>query len=576
MPFPPTDYPLADGVNTVEAEHVNDIVTQLVSHLADSTSVHGITNTGNIVTVSGGGDLVELVEDIVDTMFADGSHTGVTFTYNDGDGTLDVEVTAAGATGPQGPAGATGANGATGPQGSVGPTGPSGPTGPQGTTGPTGPQGDTGATGPEGATGPAGADGSPGGATGPTGPIGPTGPTGSDGATGVGDTGATGPEGPTGATGPEGATGADGSPGGATGPTGATGPAGTGGSGLVYNSSGSQTGNRFNTWSDLVTEIASMEAPPTVFFEQSETIPSGTWSLGVAGFKGTFIASGLPPVITLADGCVFNFDNNAIVKWEMVRVVSVSTSSVITVSSSEILFLMLENSYLESDTGADPLFSVESGGFGGVICNGSFGAEIGNGADAVLDVASGGQAVVQLDGSYTALPDSLSGAGDIYVSVGVAATSRIYTQSSASSLSISTFDFENQYGWPLYKEVLNSSVVRYFDTFSATAGAAGGTSPTLDYDGSVAGGEITITTDSSGSTTGEICSVSFSSFATSFHTSVTLGYSVILTPSNANAAGVSVYVNKVDYDEFEIHCTTALSDSTEYSWYFQTILTEDW
>lgn len=525
MPFPPTDYPLADGVNTVEAEHVNDIVTQLVSHLADSTSVHGITNTGNIVTVSGGGDLVELVEDIVDTMFADGSHTGVTFTYNDGDGTLDVEVTAAGATGPQGPAGATGANGATGPQGSVGPTGPSGPTGPQGTTGPTGPQGDTGATGPEGATGPAGADGSPGGATGPTG---------------------------------------------------ATGPAGTGGSGLVYNSSGSQTGNRFNTWSDLVTEIASMEAPPTVFFEQSETIPSGTWSLGVAGFKGTFIASGLPTVITLADGCVFNFDNNAIVKWEMVRVVSVSTSSVITVSSSEILFLMLENSYLESDTGADPLFSVESGGFGGVICNGSFGAEIGNGADAVLDVASGGQAVVQLDGSYTALPDSLSGAGDIYVSVGVAAASRIYTQSSASSLSISTFDFENQYGWPLYKEVLNSSVVRYFDTFSATAGAAGGTSPTLDYDGSVAGGEITITTDSSGSTTGEICSVSFSSFATSFHTSVTLGYSVILTPSNANAAGVSVYVNKVDYDEFEIHCTTALSDSTEYSWYFQTILTEDW
>lgn len=197
MPWPPTDYPVADGVDTVKAEHINDIVAELVSHLADSTGVHGITNTGNLVTISGGGDLTELVEDIVATMFADGSHSGITFTYQDGDGTLDVTVSATGATGPQGGAGPTGPTGATGPQGQVGPTGATGTQGPTGADGATGPDGPTGATG----------------ITGPTGPSGPTGPTGPDGATG-----------PTGETGPQGYTGADGSPGGATGPTGPTGP----------------------------------------------------------------------------------------------------------------------------------------------------------------------------------------------------------------------------------------------------------------------------------------------------------------------------------------------------------------
>lgn len=213
MPWPPTGYPFIDNVSTANAANVNDIVTQLVAHLADTSNVHGVTNTGNVVTVSGGGDLVELVEDIVATMFADGSHSGVSFTYQDGDGTLDVTVTATGATGPQGNAGSTGPTGPTGPQGPKG--GPPGATGPQGTTGPTGPTGPSGPTGPIGPTG-AGATGADGptGADGATGPVGPTGAgatgaTGSDGATGVqGDTGSTGAQGITGPTGPQGSTGA--------------------------------------------------------------------------------------------------------------------------------------------------------------------------------------------------------------------------------------------------------------------------------------------------------------------------------------------------------------------------------
>lgn len=201
MTWPPSGYPFTDAVDTVAASNVNDIVAQLVDHLADSTNVHGVTNTGNIVTVSGGGDLVELVEDIVDAMFSGGTHSGVTITYDDGDGTLDVTVTATGATGPQGTTGAAGPTGSTGPVGAAGPTGATGAAGP------------TGATGPQGTTGP----------TGPTGLTGATGPTGATGSTGI--TGATGATGPQGVTGPQGATGADGSPGGATGPTGATGPA---------------------------------------------------------------------------------------------------------------------------------------------------------------------------------------------------------------------------------------------------------------------------------------------------------------------------------------------------------------
>lgn len=204
-----TDYPYVDG-ETIYAAIVNEIIAEILAHLGDSTNVHGITDTSDLIT---GTELAELVQDEVAGMFS-GSQTGITVGYNDTTGKLTLTVTAAGATGPSGTQGATGPIGASGAAGVRGFTGASGVVG---STGSTGPGGSTGSTGPSGPTGPSG---SPGGATGPLGPTGATGPTGDS-----GNTGSTGPRGFTGASGAEGATGPAG-----VGSTGATGPSGTPGS----------------------------------------------------------------------------------------------------------------------------------------------------------------------------------------------------------------------------------------------------------------------------------------------------------------------------------------------------------
>lgn len=169
----PQGYPYTNG-DVLNAVDLNDIVQALNAHIGETANFHGVSQ---VITQS---NVTEIAQDIVGAMFAGGTHDGVTITYNDGAGTIDVVLNGAGLTGPQGDPGATGPVGATGPAG-PGFMGATGPTGAQGSTGATG-AGSTGASGPQGATGPAGA-------------------TGAQGATGVGATGATGPVGPTGASG---------------------------------------------------------------------------------------------------------------------------------------------------------------------------------------------------------------------------------------------------------------------------------------------------------------------------------------------------------------------------------------
>lgn len=55
---------------------------------------------------------------------------------------------------------------------------------------------------------------------------------------------------------------------------------------FIYNSSGSQTGNRFNSWSNLMTAITKQEGAKTIIFEQDETIPTGSWNLDYVLLKG--------------------------------------------------------------------------------------------------------------------------------------------------------------------------------------------------------------------------------------------------------------------------------------------------
>lgn len=74
----------------------------------------------------------------------------------------------------------------------------------------------------------------------------------------------------------------------------------------IYNSSGAQSGNRYNSWSDLMAEVSSgQEGQTRITFEQNETLPVGTWNLDYVIFCGdgsVAVLGGL--VITIPDGFV--------------------------------------------------------------------------------------------------------------------------------------------------------------------------------------------------------------------------------------------------------------------------------
>lgn len=55
---------------------------------------------------------------------------------------------------------------------------------------------------------------------------------------------------------------------------------------FIYKSTGTQSGNRYNSWSDLMTAIARQEGAKTIYFEQDETIPAGSWNLDYVTLRG--------------------------------------------------------------------------------------------------------------------------------------------------------------------------------------------------------------------------------------------------------------------------------------------------
>lgn len=78
---------------------------------------------------------------------------------------------------------------------------------------------------------------------------------------------------------------------------------------FIYKSTGSQVGNRFNSWSDLMTAIQKQEGAKTIFFEQDETIPSGSWNLDYVTLKGNGLEYN-------AGGYTLTFgDNTTISSW---------------------------------------------------------------------------------------------------------------------------------------------------------------------------------------------------------------------------------------------------------------------
>lgn len=55
---------------------------------------------------------------------------------------------------------------------------------------------------------------------------------------------------------------------------------------FIFKSTGSQIGNRYNSWSALMTAVTKQEGFKTILFEQDETIPAGAWNLDYVTLRG--------------------------------------------------------------------------------------------------------------------------------------------------------------------------------------------------------------------------------------------------------------------------------------------------
>ena len=90
MAFPPSGYPAVDGVTPVVAADFNDVVAALQAHIGATVSFHGVSH---VVTES---NLEGLAQAIVGAMFAAGSHSGVSVSYNAGAGSISLSASVGG------------------------------------------------------------------------------------------------------------------------------------------------------------------------------------------------------------------------------------------------------------------------------------------------------------------------------------------------------------------------------------------------------------------------------------------------------------------------------------------------
>ena len=101
---------------------------------------------------------------------------------------------------------------------------------------------------------------------------------------------------------------------------------------FVFNSSGTQSGNRFNSWSDLMTAITKQSGSKLIIFEADYTVPAGTYNLDDVTLKG----NGLEYT---SGGYTLTFgDNTTISSWvnrkvSDLRILSTSTTGNIVTDS---------------------------------------------------------------------------------------------------------------------------------------------------------------------------------------------------------------------------------------------------
>ena len=119
---------------------------------------------------------------------------------------------------------------------------------------------------------------------------------------------------------------------------------------FIYNSSGSQGGNRFNDWSDLMTALTGEEGPKIILFEQDETIPSGSWDLTDVTLRGNRLDSGSGGfTVTVPTGVTFSSWRNG--ELDGIHFSSTSSSAIVAITNGYV-FNILNNASIKSSTAA--------------------------------------------------------------------------------------------------------------------------------------------------------------------------------------------------------------------------------
>ena len=181
---------------------------------------------------------------------------------------------------------------------------------------------------------------------------------------------------------------------------------------FVYNSSGSQSGNRFNSWSDLYAKLFTVEGNRQIVFEQNETLPAGTYNLDGVEFYSYLPGAVGGAVVTLADGFVASSWSGGISNG--IKIISVSTAAIITVSGL-LLFSLFRGGSLETTT--KEIFDIQAGSFC-IITLDSSQAGTAVYAYEIANIAATSTLIFSMSGQNSILyNDSVRGAGDanIYI-----------------------------------------------------------------------------------------------------------------------------------------------------------------
>ena len=181
---------------------------------------------------------------------------------------------------------------------------------------------------------------------------------------------------------------------------------------FVYNSSGSQSGNRFNNWSDLYAKLFEVEGNRQIVFEQNETLPAGTYNLDGVEFYSYAPGAIGGSVVTLADGFVASSWSGGMVNG--VRIISVSTAPIITVNGI-LLFTADRGGGFETTT--KEIFNIQAGSF---CVIGLVSSQAGSATPTyeIVNIASTATVIFSMTGQNPILyNDSIRGAGDanIYI-----------------------------------------------------------------------------------------------------------------------------------------------------------------